>query len=989
MASNRERRFILWFEEIGAGDAPFVGSKVALLGEVMRHLGRRGVRVPPGFAVTAQAYRHLVREAGLVPDLKKVLSDLDPRDAEGLALRAKQARDLFLRARFPSALEGEIAKAYWKLCSRGGSGEVAVRSSVVEGQASDAPSGLHESLLNVKGEYAVVDACRRAFASLFTGRAVADRVARRSDPLSPVLALGVQLMVRSDTACSGRITGFDPRSTFPQVIVVQGRYGVRGLPGEEGGTPDEFFVQKLTLRKGFRSIVNRRLGTKEWKWVPGPDPDRPLVSVPVPARDREQYILSDDEVLELARAAMTVESHLGQTAELSWAKDGDGISTGTGMLFLLQARPLIPPGRPVELATYLMEPSVEPQEVLLRGRGVGEGVGCGKVKIISDSARLNEFTVGSVLVTDATDPEWEPAIRASAAVITVRGDRDSHAARFCGELGVPCLVGAGSAAAVLPDGLDVTVDCRDEMGVVTKGLRSYRVERVRPTELPGTKVELMLIAGPPDRVFFDARNPVDGVGLIAIDVVIEEQVGVHPFALLEFNQLQEQRGQGLGDEAALVTLLDTIEKRSARYLNKADWFVDHLSCAIGSVAAGSYREAAGHVKGDVLVRLSSLSSDRYLRLLGGDRYEPGPGDSARGLRGAGRHLDPVYGRAFSLECQAIKRVREEMGLSNVKVIVPLCRTPEEGQRILSLMEKHGLARGENGLEVYLQVQLPSNILLIEQFSRLFDGFIVEAEDLSLLVMGARGITHDQDLFREGAAAARRVCGDLLQWARRHRPRRRIGFCAWNPETIPSWIAFFTEMGADFVATRPNQLAATRLIAAYAELAREERKHLVFVEGDPATGRETVRFGVPFRWLKDRAMRWTRHQAGQVRELPIEARRSAVALLGAMTPRVQIERPGQAREVLCWRVEDVDVAREEWAKGVRSVKVRPVGSLSIQELVEVASLWGDQVRTAGRKTPAVDSPKVRELVKRFEHARAEFVAQTYATVVTELFRGEMK
>jgi len=918
MASNRERRFILWFEEIGAGDAPFVGSKVALLGEVMRHLGRRGVRVPPGFAVTAQAYRHLVREAGLVSDLKKVLSDLDPRDPEGLALRAKQARDLFLRARFPSALEGEIAKAYWKLCSRSASGEVAVRSSVVEGQATDAPPGLHDSLLNVKGEYAVVDACRRAFASLFTGRAVADRVTRRIDPLSSVLALGVQLMVRSDTACSGRITGFAPRSTFPQVIVIQGQYGVRGQPGEEGGTPDEFFVQKLTLRKGFRSIVNRRLGTKERKWVPGRDPDRPLISVPVPPRDSEQFIVSDDEVLERARAAMAVESHLGQTVELSWAKDGDGISAGSGMLFLLQARPLIPPARPVELATYLMDPSAEPQEVVLRGRGVGDGIGGGKVKVIGDPARLNEFTVGSVLVTDATGPEWEPAMRASAAVITARGDRDSHAARFCSEAGVPCLVGAGPGAGQLSDGLDVTVDCRDEIGVVTKGLRSYRVERVRPTELPGTKVEVMLIAGPPDRVFLDARNPVDGVGLIAIDEVIEDQVGVHPFALLEFNQLREQRGQGPGDTAALATALDTIETRSARYLNKADWFVDHLSCAIGSVAAGSYREAAGHVKGDVLVRLSSLNSDRYLRLPGGDRYEPRPGDPARELRGAGRHLDPIYGRAFSMECQAIKRVREEMGLINVKVIVPFCRTPEEGKRILSLMEKHGLARGENGLEVYLQVQLFSNLLLIEQFSRLFDGFIVEAEDLSLLVMGARGTPHDQDLFREGAAAARRVCGDLLQGARRHRPRRKVGFCARTPETIPSWIAFFAEMGADFVATRPNQLVVTRLIAAYAELAREERKHLVLVEGDPATGRETVRFGVPFRWLKDRAIRWARHQAGQVRELTVEARRSVVALLGAMTPRVQIERPGQVREVLCWRPEDVDLAKEERAKGVKSV-----------------------------------------------------------------------
>lgn len=991
MASNRERRFILWFDEIGAGDAALVGSKIALLGEVTRHLGRRGVRVPPGFAVTAQAYRHLVREAGLLPDLKKVMSGLDPREPEGLALKAKQARDLFLRARFPAALEGEIAKAYWKLCSRAGPGEmaVAVRSSLVQEGGSGAPAGLNESLLNVKGEYAVLDACRRCFASLFTGRAVADRLARGIDPVSPALALGVQRIVRSDIACSGRMTGFDPRSGFLQVVVIQGNYGMRDQDGEEGQTPDEFFVHKPTLRKGFRSIVNRRLGTKVWKWVSGPDPDRPLVSVPVPKRDREQYILNDDEVLELARAAMAVESHLSHTAELSWAKDGDGISAGTGMLFLLQARPLLPPRRPVEFSTYLIDPSVEPQEVVLRGKGVGGAIGSGKVKVIADSTRLNEFTVGSVLVTDATDPEWEQAMRASAAVITVRGDRDSHAARFCADLDVPCLVGVGPAAALLSDGMDVTVDCRDEIGMVMKGIRSFRIERVRPAELPATRTELNLIAGPLDHVFSEAQNPVDGVVMVALDAVIEEQIGIHPFALLEFTQLQERQGQDFRNGARLATLLQTIEMHTPRYLNKVDWLVDHLCCAIGSVAAGSYREVAGHVKGDALVRLSSLSSDRYLRLLGGERYEPKPGHPARDLQGAGRHLDPVYGRAFSLECQAIKRVREEIGLSNVKVIVPLCRTPEEGRRLLSLMEKHGLARGENGLEVYLQVQLPINLLLMEQFGRLFDGFVVDAEDLSSLVMGVRGENHDQHLFREGAAAARRLCGELLQGARRHRPRRRVGFCARSPETIPSWVALFAELGADFIATRPNQLAATRLIVAYAELAREERKHLVLVETDSATGREIVRFGVPFRWLKDRAMRWARHQGGQMREVTVEARKAASALLGAMAPRVHIERPGQVREIFSWRAEDVDLAKEERAKGVKSVKVRPVGSLSVQELIEVAHLWGDQARAAGRNAPPADSAKVGGLIKRFESARAEFVAQMCAAVVTELFRGEMK
>ncbi len=991
MATNRERRFILWFEEVGADDAPLVGTKVALLGEVMRHLGRRGVRIPPGFAVTAHAYRHLVKEAGLLADLKRVMTGIDARDQEGLALKARQARDLFLRAKLPANLEAEIVRAYWKLSSRAGAGEaaVAVRPSSVGEQPADSPVGLQDSLLNVKGEYAVADACRRSFASLFTERAIALRLARGIDPLNQALALGVQRMVRSDAACSGVATGFDPRSGFSGVIVIRGGFGARIPREEEGASADTYSVHKLTLRKGFRSIVGRQRGTKEWKWVPGSDADPPLVLVPVPEREQKQLILGDDEVLELARAASTVEAHLGSLVELSWAKDGDGVNAGTGMLYVLQVRRVTPPSRPLDLSTYLMDPSGDPREILLRGKGVGDAIGSGRVKVIGDVARLSEFTVGSVLVTDATDPEWEEAMRASAAVITARGDRESHAARFCGDQGVPCLVGVGSAARHLSDGMEVTVDCRDETGLVIRGLRPYRVERVRPSELPETKAELMMIAGPQERVFFEAQQGVGGVGLVSLDAIIEEQIGIHPFALLEFDQLKERQDQPFEDEPGLADLAAAIQKRAGAQSSKAEWLVDRLSFGIGSVAAGSYREVAGKVTGDVLVRFSSLSSARYLHLLGGHRYEPRPGAPLWDLQGAGRHLDPIYGRAFSLECQAIKRVREEMGFVNVKVVVPHCRTPDEGRRLISLMGRHGLARGENGLEAYLQLQVPSNLLLIEQFARLFDGFVLEAEDLASLVFGARGDGQDAELLRQGGAAARRFLGQVFQGARRHRPRRRVGFCVRGADTVPSWVAYFAEMGADFIATRPAQLAATRLIAAYAELARGERKHLVVVDEDPVTGRQITRFGVPIKWLKDRATRWARHQSGRVRELTPDGKRAVGAFLAAVTPRVQIERPGQLREVFCWRTEDVDVAREEKARGVRSVKVRRIGALSAQELVEVAHLWGEQVRAGGRKIPAVDSARTRGLVKRFEHARAEFVAQTSATVLSELFRSEMK
>lgn len=393
------------------------------------------------------------------------------------------------------------------------------------------------------------------------------------------------------------------------------------------------------------------------------------------------------------------------------------------------------------------------------------------------------------------------------------------------------------------------------------------------------------------------------------------------------------------------------------------------------------------MKGDVLVRLSSLSSDRYARLLGGDRYEPKPGDPHHELRGAARHCHPVFGRAFSVECQAIRRVREEMGLSNVNLIAPLCRTPEEGRRLLSALARHRLVQGENGLQVYLQVQTPSNLFLIEQFGRLFDGFMVQAEDLLALVVGAGGIGPEQGLFTEGAAAARRFCRELLQGARQLRPQRRVGFCARDPEAIPSWVADFAGMGVDFVVTRPNKLATTKLIVAYAELARQERKHLVVVGADLATGRETLHLGVPPGWLKDRAKRWSRDLAGQVRELPAESRKAVAAFLGAMSPRVQVERPGDERDLFCWRAEEGDVAREKRAKGVRSPKVQSVGSLDVPGLAEVAHVWSKQIQAAGRRAPVASTAKVSGLIRRFENARGEYLANTFTAVVTELFSRE--
>jgi pyruvate,water dikinase len=985
MGSARERRFILWLDEIGAGDAPLVGTEIAWLGDVQRHLGRRGVRVPDGFVVTAQAYRQVLREGGLLPDLKVLMSGLTPRDPATIALRARQARDLICCATLPASLEQEIAKAYRRLASRTGSGDVAVRASLVGEPALEH----HESFLSVKGEYAVVSACRRCFASSFSPAVLAQRLARGVDPVAFALAIMVQRMVRSDAACSGWASGVDRESGFDQLVRIEAGLGIVLDGIDEAAALDAFRVHKPTLRKGFRSVVDRRLGAKVFRRVPGPEFDRPLVVVPVRDADRRRSVLSDDEVLELARAVLAVEGHVGRPVALGWAKDGDGVGVGSGRLFVLQVRPLTPSPRHTELVAAVMEPPGGAREVLFRGHGVGDRVGTGKVKIVDDAARLREFTVGSVLVTRDTDPEWEVAMRASAAVITASGDGDSHAARFCGAERVAGVVGAGPAVGMLADGMEITVDGRDEVGIVGKGLWPHRLERFRASELPPLHAALKLRAVRPERALAEAGGPIDGVGLFAIDHVIEQTIGVHPLALLEHDRLQELPERVGGADGNADPLQEAIRRKLGSAISAADWFVDRLASAIALVAAASYRETAGQTKGETLVRLSALDSDRYRDLLGGDRYEPGPGDPRRDLRGASRHLDPVYGRAFALECQALKRVRDEMGLANVGVIVPFCRTPEEGRRLLALMEKHGLVQNENGFQVYLQVQLPTHPLLVEQFAPLFDGFVVEAEDLPLLATGARAIGLDDRVFRESAAAARRLCGDLLHAVRRHRPRRRIGFSARSVEAIPSWIAFFVDLGADFIVTRSDQVVAAWVIAACAELARGERKRLVLVETDPATGREVLQLGVPPRWVRDRAARWARRQMGQTRELAPEARKEVATFLAALTPGVVVDRAPHVREAVCWRPEEVEQAKGGRAKSDSPTLVRAVGSLSIDELLELARAWKAQARAEDRKLKPAESSQIAGLMGRYERVRAEFVAERCAALVADLFRWEME
>ncbi len=807
-------RFIRWFEEVGRDDVALVGGKNASLGEMIRNLKEEGVNVPSGFAITAEAYKYLIQSAGIDRAIREILRDLDTHDMENLSERGSKIRRLIKNAGCPPELEKEIREAYRAMESRYGKNvDVAVRSSAT---AEDLPNasfaGQQESYLNVRGEDELIERVMDCFASLFTDRAISYRVDKGFDHLSVYLSVGVQKMVRSDLACAGVMFSIDPESGFRDTVYITGAYGLGECVVQGAVNPDQFYVFKPTLRKGYRPIVEKKLGAKRKKLVyrkrgGGTRQER------VSKEDRNKFVLSDDEILTLAKWACIIEEHYGTPMDIEWAKDGV-----TNELFVVQARPetVHSQRKLAQLETYVLEEDREQlkDRLLVEGEAVGTKIGQGEVKVIQNADDINEFRPGQVLVTEMTDPDWEPIMKIAGAIVTDRGGRTCHAAIVSRELGIPCVIGTVNGTRILKDVKEVTVDCSEGVGRVYEGILKYRRNTVSLENISQTRTKIMMNIGVPDNAFVHGQIPNDGVGLAREEFIINSYIGIHPMALIDYEKLKEKAKH----DRNIARLIKAIDARSTTYEDKRQFFIDNLAMGIAKIAAGFYPN-------DVIVRLSDFKTNEYANLLGGYLYEPIESNPMLGWRGASRYYDEHFKPAFGLECQAIKKVREEMGLTNVKVMVPFCRTPEEGRKVIEAMSEFGLKQGENELEVYVMCEIPSNVILADEFAEIFDGFSIGSNDLTQLTLG---LDRDSDLvariFDERNEAVKRLVKYAIEAAHKHVPRRKIGICGQAPSDFPEFADFLVECGIDSMSLNPDVVVSTRLHVAQTEarLAKEEQ-----------------------------------------------------------------------------------------------------------------------------------------------------------------------
>ena len=788
----KENTYIRWFQDLGLDDVPIVGGKNASLGELYRELNPLGVRVPNGFALTAQAYRDTLAGAGLFEQLADLLEGLDKSDVSELSRRARRARELVYAAPLPAELTSGIVNAYEQLVAEYGPElSVAVRSSAT---AEDLPTasfaGQHESFLNVQGAERVVEACRRCFASLFTDRAISYRVDQGFDHLTIALSVGVMKMVRSDLASSGVMFTLDTESGSPDVVFITGSYGLGENVVQGAVDPDEFYAHKPTYQLGFRTVLRRKLGRKQMRMVYAQGRGGQTTSnVPTSDADRGRFCITDEEVLTLAGFGIAVESHYSQKAghvmpmDIEWAKDGLD-----GQLYLVQARPeTVASQRPAAiLRTHRL---MAEGPLLVLGRAVGTSVASGPIRVVADSLGLAAFRPGEILVADTTTPDWEPVMKTAAAIVTNRGGRTCHAAIVARELGIPAVVGAESATEILAPEATVTVSCaQDDVGRVYRGVIPFEVTEVDLSQIEWPRTELMVNIGNPDSAFHLARLPVAGVGLARMEFIISESIRAHPMALLYPDRI-----------------VDDIERHrvlnlTAGYKSGAAYFVERLSEGVGTIAAAFYPRP-------VIVRMSDFKTNEYASLLGGAGFEPSEANPMLGFRGAARYAHPSYAPGFGLECIAMKRVRDDMGLTNVKLMIPFCRRVDEGQRVLEKMATFGLRREENGLEIYVMCEIPNNVVQIDAFSELFDGFSIGSNDLTQLVLG---VDRDSELvafdFDERDAGVMEMIRQAVEGA--HRNGRHIGICGQAPSDFPEVAQKLVEMGIDSISLNPDTVLRT-------------------------------------------------------------------------------------------------------------------------------------------------------------------------------------
>ena len=789
--------YVAWLETLGNGDVARVGGKNASLGEMVGALRASGVAVPSGFATTAAAYRAFVETNRLAPAMRERLAAY--RKGEISLQQAGQAvRRLFLDADFPDEIAQQVRLAYRELGARIGRADpsVAVRSSATAEDLPDASfAGQQETFLNVHGEGDLLDACRRCFASLFTDRAISYREAKGFDHLEVALSIGVQLMVRSDLAGSGVMFSIDTETGFPEAVVISAAWGLGETVVQGSVNPDKIMIFKPLLRESKRPIIDKALGEKERKLVYATGTSARTALLETTQRERRDFVLSDDEALQLARWAMIIEDHYGRAMDMEWAKDGE-----TGDLFIVQARPetVQSTRRTATVRSYKLK---APGKALLTGAAIGEAIAAGDVCLIRSAGDIERFRDGAILVTEMTDPDWVPVMKRAAGIITDHGGTTSHAAIVSRELGVPAIVGTGHGTDILKEGQSITLSCAEgERGVVYDGQLEFTTEEIDLSTLPATRTDIMVNLASPAAALRWWRLPARGVGLARMEFIVSNAIKVHPMALVHPEQVED------------VEARRQIRALTRNFKDPTDYFVDKLALGIAKIAAPYHPHP-------VIVRLSDFKTNEYANLIGGAAFEPKEENPMLGFRGASRYYDERYREGFALECSALRRVREEMGFANVVVMVPFCRTPAEADRVLAEMAGNGLVRGEAGLEIYMMCEVPSNVVLAEQFAVRFDGFSIGSNDLTQLVLGVDRDSGDLTArFDERDEAVMRMISQAI--AKAHKAGIKVGICGQAPSNYPEFAGFLVREGIDSISLSPDSFAATvrHVAAVEAELA---------------------------------------------------------------------------------------------------------------------------------------------------------------------------
>lgn len=798
---TESKPYVLDLSQVGAGDVALVGGKCASLGELFRELTTQGVNAVDGFSTTSHAYEVLLETGGLRKRLKELLKGLDVNDVDELARVGSEARRLMLETPFPPEVEAAIKDAYKRLGERIGkkSFEVAVRSSATAEDLPDASfAGQQDTILNVRGDDRLIEACHECYASLWTDRAISYRTAKGFDHFDVALSIGIQPMVRSDAACSGVMFTLDTESGFRDAVVINGAWGLGEAVVQGMTTPDEWIVFKPTLKQGFRPIVTRKLGVKEVKMVFADDGSGTQVRDVVESQ-RKRLCLAGFEVLQLAKWACAIEAHYSKIAgrsqpmDIEWAKDGV-----TGELFILQARPETVHAQQDNnyIETYTL--TGIHGAPLSSGVAVGNRIGHGKAHVLLDPSKLSSFKEGEILVTSATDPAWEPIMKKASAIVTERGGRTCHSAIISRELGIPCIVGTGDATEKVKGGTDITVSCAEgDVGNIYYGKIDFEVKRHKISSDERPRTQIMMNVGDPDHAFNVSRLPNDGVGLARLEFIINNHIGIHPIALVNYPRLRNREDVQLISERILEE-------------DPKEFFVRSLAEGIGRIAAAFYPKP-------VIVRMSDFKSNEYAMLIGGAEFEPHEENPMLGFRGASRYYDDRYKAGFRLECLAMQRVREDMGLTNVKAMIPFCRTVAEGEKVIALMAEHGLKQGENELEIYAMCELPANVVFADEFLQVFDGYSIGSNDLTQLALGLdRDSEMVAHLFDERDGAVMKMVAMAIEAARRN--GKKIGICGQAPSDYPEFADFLVERGINSISLNPDTV-----ISATHHILETERK----------------------------------------------------------------------------------------------------------------------------------------------------------------------